>query len=184
MLLNCHQVFAPFLDCLHSFGFKTSEDDHVWNGFRRSVSSRIGQGQPEEVHYGPCLSQRWYLRRGSLDMRLTSIQPEFCYAVRYVARNERSSGSPWSLRQTAVYHQYNASTNNSTWIFLQPSTIMQRRYTDTQQSVSLSCHPAALHVVLLFAIAADWKDYISYLRQEIDILVCRPPSHNTRFLFF
>ncbi len=50
-LLCCHQVFAPFLDCLHSFGFKTSEDENIWNGFRRSVSLRAGRVS-EEVHYG------------------------------------------------------------------------------------------------------------------------------------
>ena len=63
------------------------------------------------------------------------------------------------------------STNSTIWIFLQPSTDMQRRYRDTQQLLSTSYHPAALHVVLLFAIAAEWKDYIAYLREEVDTLV-------------
>ncbi|KAL9579126.1 MAG: hypothetical protein Q9212_005288 [Teloschistes hypoglaucus] len=115
-----------------------------------------------------------------------SIQSEICYAVRYVARNGRSTGSPWSLRQTAVYQQYNGSTKNTVWIFLQPSADMQRRWQEIQRSKVSSSHPATLHVVLLFAIAADWKDYIAYLRQEVDNLdkkacysrVGRPHEHD------
>ena len=58
-LLGYHQVFAPFLDCLHSFGFKTSEDDNIWNGFRRSVSLRAGPDL-EEVRHGKYCSLYWY----------------------------------------------------------------------------------------------------------------------------
>ncbi|KAI4092258.1 MAG: hypothetical protein L6R37_007607 [Teloschistes peruensis] len=90
--------------------------------------------------------------------------------MRYVARNGRSTGSPWSLRQTAVYQQYNASTKNTAWVFLQPSADMQRRWQEIQRSKVSSSSPATPHVVLLFAIAADWKDYIAYLRQEVDNL--------------
>ncbi|KAL8630575.1 hypothetical protein Q9189_003724 [Teloschistes chrysophthalmus] len=63
---------------------------------------------------------------------------------------------------------------------------MQRRWQEIQRSKVLSSHPATLHVVLLFAIAADWKDYIAYLRQEVDNLdkkacysrVGRPHKHD------
>ncbi|KAL8661436.1 MAG: hypothetical protein Q9202_005618 [Teloschistes flavicans] len=114
------------------------------------------------------------------------MEAKFCYAVRYVARNGRPTGSPWSLRQTAVYQQYNASTKNTVWIFLQPSADMQRRWMEIQRSKLPSNHPATLHVVLLFAIAAEWKDYIAHLRQEVDSLdkkacfsrVGRPHEHD------
>ena len=83
-----------------------------------------------------------------------------------------------------MYQQYNVYTNDTIWIFLQPSKDMQRRYVDAQPSLSPSYHPAALHVVLLFAIAADWKDYIAYLRQEIDTLVCLGYNFDNSIPFF
>lgn len=61
---------------------------------------------------------------------------------------------------------------------------MQRRYTDIQPSLPPSYHPAALHVVLLFAIVADWKDYIAYLRQEVDTLVCLERNIDTSIPLF
>ena len=50
-ILNSHNVFAPFLDCVHLFGSKTGEDDRVWNGYRRSVRN-ISQGGKEGTGYG------------------------------------------------------------------------------------------------------------------------------------
>ncbi len=51
MLLGFHQVFAPFLDCVHSFGFRTSEDDGIWNGYRRSTQP-VAEEQGSDTYYG------------------------------------------------------------------------------------------------------------------------------------
>ncbi|KAL9581395.1 MAG: hypothetical protein Q9212_003926 [Teloschistes hypoglaucus] len=42
-ILGYHHVFTPFLDCVHSFGFKAKEDDYVWNGFHRFAHSEKRQ---------------------------------------------------------------------------------------------------------------------------------------------
>lgn len=52
-MLNLYRVFAPFLDCVHSFGFKTGEDDEIWNGYRRSVYTDSAQGT-KILSYGNC----------------------------------------------------------------------------------------------------------------------------------
>lgn len=96
---------------------------------------------------------------------------EFCYAVRYVARNGRSSGSPWSLRQTAVYQQYDWCSGKSVWIFLQPPAEGRRRFEEIQHSNASTTHPMLFHVVLLFTTVAGWKDYIAYMRHCLDAIV-------------
>ena len=48
-VLSLHEVFAPFLDCIHSFGFKTEEDDEAWYGHRSAISDRWKSKNP---YYG------------------------------------------------------------------------------------------------------------------------------------
>jgi hypothetical protein len=45
-ILSCHNVFLPFLDCLHSFGLKTEEDSRIWDGFQAA----IGRPSAEKYH--------------------------------------------------------------------------------------------------------------------------------------
>jgi hypothetical protein len=40
-ILTYHDVFPPFIDAAHAFGFKTDEDDKVWDGFRASISDSV-----------------------------------------------------------------------------------------------------------------------------------------------
>ena len=129
------------------------------------------------AEFGTCLSWQvlhsWLFQVDYDDVpsQLTEEIAEFCYAVRYVAPNGRTTGSPWSLRQTAVYQQYNSLTKDAIWIFLQPSALMQRRFIDIQRSKTLTGHPAMLHVVILYALAGQWKAYLTYLRHELDSFV-------------
>jgi len=34
-ILSHHSVFMPFLDCVHSFGFKSNDDDESWEGYHK-----------------------------------------------------------------------------------------------------------------------------------------------------
>lgn len=71
----------------------------------------------------------------------------------------------------AVYQQYNSGINRSVWILLQPSVEGRRRFEEVQRRGCLGEHPMLFHVVLLFTAAVDWKDYLNYVRKEVDELV-------------
>ncbi|KAL8719810.1 MAG: hypothetical protein Q9181_008016, partial [Wetmoreana brouardii] len=146
MILTFHQIFAPFLDCVHSFGIKISENDESWNGYRKSLQAGTDD---QEAYY------------------------EFCYTVRYVIPNERPSGPAWSIRRSAVYQQYRFRERLSKWILLQPSIDAHRRFTEVQaQSKGKEQeHPMRYHVVFLFSTAVFWKDYIMHLRSDLEQLV-------------
>src|SRR5438045_1558114 len=55
------------------------------------------------------------------------IALEFCYSIRYMEKNGRETGDPWSLRQSGVYQKVDAQTGNSTWILLQPAESIRQR---------------------------------------------------------
>ena len=174
-ILDFHQVFAPFLDCVHSFGFRKSEDDEIWSGYRRSIS-KLPQAHGDFVSYGKVLCHAEDKFPSSSHYIDETTRKEFCYAIRYVARNGRSSGSPWSLRQTAAYQRFDSQSGKSVWILLQPSAEGRRRFEEVQQSNTSTTHPMLLHVVLLFTTVAGWKDYIAYLRQCLDTFVSILPG--------
>ena len=46
-----------------------------------------------------------------------------------------------------------------------------RRFDEQQRLQSSVSHSTRLHVVLLSVIAADWKDYVAYLRETLDVYV-------------
>ncbi|KAI4256722.1 MAG: hypothetical protein LQ352_001963 [Teloschistes flavicans] len=145
MILTFHQVFAPFLDCVHSFGIKTSEIDERWNGYRRSM-------------------------RVEADRQCTSY--EFCYTLRYVIQNKRSSGPAWSVRRTAVYQQYYFEKRISKWILLQPPANSQKILSEAQaqRKEGGQQHPMRDQVVLLYSTATFWGEYIMDLRKDLEKL--------------
>ena len=101
-----------------------------------------------------------------------------CYNVGYMERNGRNRGSPWSLRQTGVYQRYDATTESSTWILLQPSDYMRRRLAEALSIESRSAYnvasgPLHLHGFFLSASERNWEDSIEHVQQELESLVTR-----------
>ena len=96
---------------------------------------------------------------------------EFCYAIRYIVQNGRSTGPSWSMRQSAVYQQFDTHRRSSTWILLQPSADAQRRFNEIQRDSVRSTNPMIFHVAFLFSTMYYWKDYITSIRAELDALV-------------
>jgi len=101
--------------------------------------------------------------------------------MRYMAKHNRSSKNPWSLRQVGVYHQITPQDGKSTWILLQPS---EDAYEDVvshcenselrstkEEDVEASC---LLYLDLLDSLSLSWGDYIEYLWSEVENLVRSP----------
>ena len=117
--------------------------------------------------------------RGSCIIKNSS---EVCYNVRYMERNERNRGSPWSLRQTGVYQRYDTIKQSSVWILLHPSDYMRRRLSETMRHGSdfhcdISTGPLHLHGLFLSASERNWSDYIEHTQREIESLVSQN-NHN------
>ncbi|KAK4224632.1 hypothetical protein QBC38DRAFT_458077 [Podospora fimiseda] len=144
-ILRAQKVFLPFLDCVHSFGFRLDEDTEVWEGLHR--------------RYTP----------PGLDSLEPDGEYEICYTYRYVTCNGRSEGPTWSVRQTAVYEKRNLGNGCSTWILIQPSDPVWKRFktanfSDPGQGQQ---EPSLTHCMFLASAVEGWKGYVSQLRQEL-----------------
>ncbi|KAI9785127.1 MAG: hypothetical protein M1839_000765 [Geoglossum umbratile] len=167
MILKFQNVFTPFLDFVQAFGFKVDEDHKIWDGYHASFS-------------------------GGLKVGVGYTRYELCYNIRYVEKNGRNSGDPWSLRQIGVYQQWKPDSRNSTWILLHPSENIHKRLHEIMGKMPLKSEsPMLLHILFLSSTAYNWGDYIEDLRSQavaLDDKACfsrigERPSHDYSVTF-
>jgi hypothetical protein len=170
-ILSLVKVFTPFLDHVHAFGQKTDEDQITNDTFCQYVaeSEEIGA---ESRCYGMSMSGKTAGNRDSVSNNSTEV----CYNLRYVEKNGRNRGDPWSLRQTGVYQKFNMNTGTSTWIILQPSAYTLGRLgavleeTVTKRS-GICFDPLHMHATFFSAARREWADYIESLKLLLRSLV-------------
>lgn len=100
---------------------------------------------------------------------------EFGYNMRFFERNNHPSGCPWSLRQTGIYQKLNISTQQSTWMILQPSaklSAMIERYLQTPfktrtNSLTRTTH---MHMAIISCLIQTWLGYTDYLYCQLEEL--------------
>ena len=113
---------------------------------------------------------------------------EISYQLRYVERNKRKCGDPWSLRQTGVYHKYSAQDELSPenlWILfhpmpksvaykrLQETTAAELRGRDTRPD------PLRLHLLVFSSYVDNWRLYLHDITRKFLELVCSHSYYGT-----
>lgn len=96
--------------------------------------------------------------------------------LHYFENNGRAEGDPWSPRQTAVYHQYNASGNQSSWILIKPSPHLEKPLQAELEGVSRLAlsgkgRAARLHVMFTYFALRNWPDYIAAQTTKLERFV-------------
>jgi hypothetical protein len=98
-LFSYVQVMPCFLDFVFPFGEQEYAQDFYFSGLREETSLDSGGGYPAISELG----------RSGREMRL-------CYNLRSVEASSGQTNLPWSIRQTAVYHEFDIETGRSVWI--------------------------------------------------------------------
>lgn len=97
------------------------------------------------------------------------------YQIRYSEENHRAPDSPWSVRQTGVYHHHSSSKEFDLFIFLHPLTdsVLERQLLafDDQpvrhSDLSSICeNPYRLHILLYAMYLDNWRWYFRYLGDD------------------
>lgn len=96
------------------------------------------------------------------------------YGLRFVELNGRGNlkkpTSQWSLRQSAVYCNFQSTQANSVWIFVTPPKLAEGRLEDYLRACSRTSAPSPfdIHLLLLDTVTANWRPYLVDLSAEID----------------
>jgi len=100
--------------------------------------------------------------------------------------DENPDCDPWSIRQTAVYQQFNSAKSRNMLLVITPSHITRGRLDDV---VSMrikrkgAINPFHLHLTLISSLHENWRHYIRALertlkyqvRNRLDGILCSVP---------
>jgi hypothetical protein len=103
---------------------------------------------------------------------------ELAYVLRRVELNHRllaEGQSPWSIRQTAVYHKFamtpDSKQSSSTFILIAPSPKLESQLSqslDLSKSDERAIGPWNVHRLLVANSMNGWMDYMAWLEETLN----------------
>lgn len=163
--LSHHQVMPSFLEFVFPFGHQQYAEDFLFSGFRQDTRLRLSDGGLVVKDLG----------RSGREIRI-------CYSLKSVERKEQNVGSPWSVRQTAVYHSLDIVTGKVCWIMVKGNNLIRDRVKFPDNLSSKDCSGSFGTVSESFAstlqthlIMCDWADenwrwYLAFLEKDLQRL--------------
>lgn len=164
-ILTYYQVMPNFLDFLLLFGGHKHSRDAVFSGFR--AESNFSRTVPKIDALG---------RSGS------SLQ--LCYNLKGIGRKTEigqlaPTTSTWSVRQAAVFHQFDIKNGKSLWLLIRAGLDIKQRIEnmtgklgrdeDRQFQTPEQCLRSALavHLLLCYWSFENWRTYLQWLEGSV-----------------
>ncbi|KAL4812940.1 hypothetical protein BDW67DRAFT_193159 [Aspergillus spinulosporus] len=98
------------------------------------------------------------------------------YNIKYVAAHGRTfPKDPFSVRETGVYHGFDAETQQTQWVIIQPSQELQERTRDyfTHPHESQVESQIRIHGIIFQSATQAWREYLVYLEATFSKMVLR-----------
>ena len=165
--MTYHQVMPAYLDFMLVFGAQSDAKDLRFSGFREQIRLKT----PPIAHSIPALG-----RSGRLY--------QLCYNLKGVQLKKQSNEDikldEWSIRQAAIYHQFDVEYGTTLWIVTKGGGDILDRYKEltgpngrpedrTFGSLE-SCFRSSLstHLLLSHWSTEEWRWYIRWLEEVLD----------------
>ena len=158
-LLTRYQVDPAFLRVLFSFG---DGPNLAESGSSNILSQTMQDGSRSKTPVPP-------VKKISHSITDTS------YQIRYSEENLRSTTSPWSIRQTGVYHHHSFTNKFDLLIFLHPlsDSALEKQLVDlsvpryrSTELLSTCENPYRLHILPFATYLDNWRWYFRHLGDE------------------
>ena len=161
-VLTRYQVDPSFLSVLFSFG---ATPNLAESGSSNIASTVSNDGSQSRITF--------FVQ--SQSVKYTDEPQEVSYQIRYAEENHRSPESPWSVRQTGVYHHHSAKNDFDLFILLHPieNSFFEQQVTSLAMTQSfqdeLAClveNPYRMHIMPFALYLDNWRWYFRYLGEE------------------
>ncbi|KAH7063886.1 hypothetical protein BKA63DRAFT_428591 [Paraphoma chrysanthemicola] len=155
-------VIPSFLDFLFPFGKQVYARDAHFSGLRED--SRFDKRSDSN---------------GVVDLGRSGFDIRLCYNLRSVERSTGQPGRQWSIRQTAVYHEFDFETGRALWIFVKGNQLIKARLKEasslsssTNFGTRIEAFVASLapHLLMCDWAGENWRWYINDLEDELQKL--------------
>jgi hypothetical protein len=165
--MTYHQVMPAYLDFMLVFGAQSDPKDLRFSGFREQVRLKT----PPSDLYTPTLGR-------------SGKHYQLCYNLKSVKFKSKSDENiklnEWSIRQTAVYHQFDVDFGTTMWIVTKGGEDLLDQYEeligpkgrleDKQFQTPALSFGSSLSTHLLFShwSTEDWRWYIRWQEEVLD----------------
>lgn len=168
-ILTYHQVMPCYLDFMSVFGRSKSARELRFSGFR--AQTLLKNPAPDSA---------------IPDLGRSGRHFQMCYNLKGVARVPHGKSMLWSIRQAAVYHQFDIEKGTALWIVtkgnleikdrIKALTGKDGRTEDRAFDTPEQCLKSSLAVHLLHChwSTEDWRWYVQFLEEQIDAEVGTP----------
>ena len=165
-IFTYHQVMPAYLDFLSVFGAQSDARDLRFSGFREqtTLSGHLrGLAVPELGRSGR--------------------QYQLCYNLKGIALKFEDKENPrlneWSIRQTAIHHQFDVEEGTTLWIVTKGSLDLMERYKqltgkdarpeDKAYSTASECFRSSLtaHLTFCYWSTENWRKHILWLERVL-----------------
>lgn len=164
-MLTSYNVMPGYLDFMFVFGAQSDARDLRFSGFRESLDLTGSDMRPSMLGGG---GRRFQL----------------CYNLKGVSlhksNDENIKLSAWTVRQAAIYHQFNVVEGNSLWIVTKGRLDLQQRFKsltgpdahpgDSSFNDAAQCFASSLAAHLMYCqwSTEDWREYLRWLEDVVD----------------
>lgn len=163
-MASYHQIMAPFLDFLFSFGKQHHAKDFFFTGF----------------HHDTRLSD--FERSATISaLGRSGCAIQLCYSLRSVEASPSQENWPWSVRGTATHHTFDLETGRANWLMVKGrggTSMKERIVTETSLQTGLTSNKydsnsqrfgstLSTHLLLCNWSAENWRWYINYMEEEV-----------------
>lgn len=175
-MLGAYSVFSRIWDFVLPFSFKTRESDisHAPFRFRRLGSGVVSDSKLASFGTPDMLVETFYA------WMLNSI--ECAYGFRYVELNNRTlekrenpDYDPWSVRQSAIYQQYDSHYDRIMFILISASDSVCKGLEEAIQRAGAKqkkLNAFDLHRIIISTLHENWRLYIRSLEALMTQQVC------------
>ncbi|EON60848.1 CMGC/CDK protein kinase [Coniosporium apollinis CBS 100218] len=166
--ISVYGVFSQLWNITFTFGRKCEENEFAFPGFRARRTPRSGSSPNEFYGWDP--ESAYILRRAELNHRMLT-----------------EGQSPWSVRQTAVYHKLGINPNEtmssasahssplsrrsrSTFLLIAPSQSLEKQLAQSlEMGISNECAVAQcnVHRLLVADSLGGWTEYMAWLEERL-----------------
>ena len=175
-------VFSSFFKYLRGFGTKTYNKDEGFGGFDiKTTLDNDGTLQSLGNSSSSVLQE----------LLLTKI-PESVYLLKYVDLKDVPSTpaspaalpagkftNPYSIRQALIYHTFDLTANNETYIFIRLSELLGSRFRSLlskSRAVTEGIqqpHWTEIQSLCFSSVVDNWREYINWIDEQVSILFDR-----------
>ena len=174
LVFTYHAIMPEFLDFLPAFGLQGHARNFNFSAFYQNKYISDSEKQAAMLELG------WSGRGFRL-----------CYNMKSVEPSPSEEAWPWSARQTAIHHSFDAETGRATWVNIKGDQLMKRRIklaTDPKHGFkemssfgsveeAFGC-TLATHNLFIQWSTEHLRPYISFLETEVQTLT-RPTVMET-----